>query len=351
MCGEAEGDRRRGTDRVNYPWRFDDDKKFDKHCLLLETARVLIRGGKFDAALLHLDDALKLGESPNAHWNRALALLALGRYQEGFKEYRNKLLLFPQWPEGERLRRDLPLWSGEPLNGRRVVLIHEAGYGDTIMLSRYIKVLHEKNIDVAVAVPDPLRHLIGQLAPIVGEVGERDVQCQFFDLMWILDQSIRTIPVQPYLEPEIELKKKWERITSLQDKKKVGIAWSSIRDANMWRSLELKQFLDCLDIPNAVFFSLQEHDSQLATKHGVWASKINNFADVAALASVMDMIVSVDTAALHVAGAIGHMNTYAVLPHVMCWRWQCDNPWYPNIKLCPQQKPDDWSSAFEQIDR
>jgi hypothetical protein len=330
------------------PYRFSSDAEFERHCEWIETARPLIRGGDFAAALTALDQALEAGESPNAHWNRALTLLALGRYREGFCEYQARSVLFAkQWEPGLRLQRDLPLWGGEDLRAKRLVLIHEAGFGDAIMMLRYVPALQQMGIDVALAMPRELERLARQLAPMVGNIGELDVQCQLFDLMRILGHSTEHIPIGAYLKPDPELRAHWSKQIK---RPAVGISWSSLRDLNYWRSVPLKEFLALLPVPRDwSVVSLQTFAQDEAREQGVVTPPIEDFADMAAIASLMDEIVSIDTATLHIAGAIGHPNAFGVMPQVMCWRWLNGNPWHPVLKLCPQLTAGDWSSAFAQI--
>jgi len=296
-----------------------------------------------------LDQALAAGESPNAHWNRALTLLALGRYREGWEEYQARSVLFPnQWKPGLRLRQDLPLWDGEDLRAKRLVLIHEAGFGDAIMMLRYVPVLQHMGIDVALAMPPELERLAAQLAPMVGNIGELDVQCQVFDLMRILHQRTDDIPIGAYLKPDPQLREHWRNV--LPCGRRVGIAWSSTRDLNHWRSVPLGEMLALLPVPpDWDIIALQTLGLEHARELGVITPAYEDFADMAAVISLMDLVVSIDSAPLHLAGALGHPNAYGVMPKTMCWRWLNGNPWHPVLKLCPQMVEGDWPSAFRQL--
>src|SRR5262249_16989730 len=149
---------------------------------------------------------------PNARWNRALALLAVGRYREGFDDYQSRWFITP-WQltdeRGHRLRRDLPQWRGEPLDGRRLVVIHEAGFGDTLMLLRYGPRRGAAGGEVALVLPPALQRIGFQLAPLCGEVGVHDVYAFMFDLPRLLDQDPATIPRAPYLAVQPDLQRKW----------------------------------------------------------------------------------------------------------------------------------------------
>ena len=174
-------------------WHFESESAFETHCALIEAALPLIKRGEWQRALDLLDKALELGESPHARWNRGQVLLALGRYPEGWKDYEARWHLFANTltdARGARLRAVLPRWHGEGLDGRRLVVIHEAGFGDTIMLLRLVKRLRSdaahSHCQVALEMPPELARLACQVAPMAGEVGERDVQCSMFDLPRLL---------------------------------------------------------------------------------------------------------------------------------------------------------------------
>src|SRR3974390_2478872 len=106
-----------------------NEAAFEAHCLHIDAAHANMKQGEFAAALAELDTALGLFESPHARWNRAISLLALGRYAEGWIDYEARWKLFPRLttPRGERLRQVLPAWNGEPLAGGRLGGIPESG--------------------------------------------------------------------------------------------------------------------------------------------------------------------------------------------------------------------------------
>ena len=327
--------------------RFAGERNFEDHCACITRAVALMDTGEFEAAIDQLDTALVHGESPNARWNRSLALLSVGRYLEGWEDFRSRLALFPQWTRGDQLRRDLPQWGGEPLDHKRLILYHEAGFGDSIMLLRYVRVLREQGITVALAMPPELERFAGQLAPLVLELSEHDVGCSTYDLMPVLRQTPQTIPIGPYLKIGATTLSQWRALLGRQPM--IGVAWSSMRETHKHRNMALAEFRELLDAPNTKLISLQTHDQEDARANGIVTPAFRDFADVAAVASLMNMIVCVDTAALHVAGAIGHPFTFAMLPYVSCWRWRNGNPWHPQVRLCTQDSIGDWPSAFRKL--
>jgi hypothetical protein len=298
----------------------------------------------FETALVEFDQAIAMRDHPMARWNRTLTLLAMGRYVEGFADMHTRRPYF-RTPA----HTGVPEWHGEDIRGKRLLVMHEAGFGDTIMFLRYVPMLTAMGIYVRLDVPPPLSRLMAQLAPVEPE-SEVDYYVATFDLPACLRQSIEAIPQPPYLQPHALVRAQWAQRIGNGAKKKIGVAWSSNTShigehANGERSIDAVQFRALLDAPDCAVFSLQAHDREAAAQVGITAFE---FADFAALASLMDEIVSIDTAALHIAGAIGHPNICAMLPFAKTWRWHNGSPWYPQMKLCEQTSVGDWPSAFAQ---
>lgn len=322
----------------------------DFHALHIEQGMDFFWRSDFHTALVEFDQALQIRESAMARFDRAHTLLSMGRYAEGWRDFaaREKLMgdaVFTM--SGRQVRATLPKWNGEP--GRRVVLLHEAGFGDSIMFLRFKRLMRQRApASVMLDVPEPLRILASQVAPI-----GHDGDCWFslFDLPSLFDP---VIPKPPYLKPDAFRVAHWLPQVRNGGVLRIGIAWSSnsshVGEHELYqtRSIALEKFLALLPLDGALF-SLQHHDQATAFECGVQAFALRDFADVAALASLMDVIVSIDTAALHVAGAIGHPNVFALLPYAPTWRWHAGNRWYPAIKLCQAQAPGDWASAFAQV--
>jgi hypothetical protein len=327
--------------------QFETEGHFEAHCGLVDAARTMIERGEFEPALTTLDAALQFGESPHARWNRALTLLALGRYEEGWEDYQARWHLFAgslTSERGARLRSVLPHWDGEVLGAtRRLVVIHEAGFGDTIMLLRYVRALQAKVCDVALVMPPELERLASQVAPLLDAETERDVYCTTFDLPRILGK----MPPRPYLTAELDLVHQWR--DTIGHGHHVGIAWSTVHRAP-WRNIDLDLLDDYLKrrFPDFTPVVLQTNGLEDASRRGMAVREVRDFADLAALISCMDKVISIDTAALHLAGAIGHADVTALLPHVPCWRWLNGSPWYSGIKIRRQQSRGDWASALEE---
>jgi hypothetical protein len=303
----------------------------------------------FASALVEFSMSAALRETGYATWNRAVTLLSLGRYQEGFADYAawRKIFCNEMTPVARQLYDTMPHWDGTP--GQDVIILHEQGFGDTIQLLRFVPIVKAMSRSVALEMPAPLKRLASQLAP---EPDENGYVATTYDLMTLLAMTQETIPPPPYLRPDPILREKWTR--RIDRRRRIGIAWSvklgsGGEHPNAKREIALDQFLDLLGAHNTQLYSLQTQEREQADARGIHAFEFDDFADVAALASLMDGIVSVDTAAAHLCGAIGHPNVSVLLPYAATWRWLNGN-WYPQVKQCRCTSPGNWTSAFAQID-
>jgi hypothetical protein len=313
---------------------------------LITRANEAIINGQLLEALADLDQALSYIVTPHARWNRSQVLMSLGDYRNAAPELEARWELFSELldVEGKTAAICAPLWRGENIGDKRLLLYHECGYGDSIMLLRYIPLLRDMGAEVTLLMPTPLRRLIEQFdVPMISQIRTTfDYRCPMFSLLAALQATPETVPDAPYLcvDPA------WRQLIYDDGCKKLGICWSSRNDFSPERNIGLERLIDAL--PDCQFYSLQNHDHEWAECFGVICSKFKDFAEVAGLIDQMDAIVSIDTAALNLAGAIGHPNVNALLPFAPVWRWW--NPrWYPSIHQCRQKRRGDWGSALEQM--
>jgi len=296
------------------------------------------------SALLHSDAAIALAPTLRARFNRAMILLAMGRWKEGFDEYLaledHPPFIRPQVKEA--LVNGMKLWRGEDLNGKCILVIHAHGFGDTIQCLRYIKHLKAMGAEVMVDVPEELDRLVnGNLR------GGRSVDyfIPFLHLLGRLYVSPIIHDNGPYLNVDPKLVSKWKSHLGPATCKRIGIAWSigkpSVGDYP--RDIELAGLVDNLD-PTAAIHSVQIQPPNQEVR--VNAHEFEDFADCAAFMICMDEIITVDTAAVHLAGAIGHPNIKLLLSKWASWRWL--KPWYRNVKICRQTSDGDWISALRQ---
>jgi hypothetical protein len=305
------------------------------------------KNGELAAALLFADAAIALAPTLRARFNRSMILLASGNWREGFDEYialeQHAPFIRPQVKQA--LEAGLRPWRGENINGMRILIQHAHGFGDTIQCLRYISSLQAMGAEVVLQVPDELATLASQHATVSPSLVDADYFCPILHLLGRLHVSPVTCMDEPYLTIGSARIEKWRGLIN-SEKKTIGIAWSVGKPSagDYPRTLELEQFVAGLD-PEADLYSVQSQRPPADSR--VKAFDFEDFADCAALMMCCDEIVTVDTAAVHLAGAIGHPNVKLLLSKWASWRWIKN--WYLNVKVCRQTSDGDWASALAQI--
>jgi tetratricopeptide (TPR) repeat protein len=298
----------------------------------------------------------------DVHHNEALSLLTLGDYRRGFPKYEARWLR-----TGMPRRKGLgkPLWLGEYPLARKTILVHgEQGLGDTIQFARYVPELARTGTKVVLEVQPPLTALLSRLDGVSAVVGRGDalpaydVHCPAGSLPLALRTEVATIPANvPYLAASEESIAKWrERLGSLPSPR-IVIAWSGSADhANdRNRSIALERFAPLLAAGQGSFISIQRElrdgDAGALTRLSNVThvgDALADFDDTAAVVALADLVISVDTAVVHLAGAMGRP-VWVLVPFQPDWRWLLDredSPWYPTARLFRQPKPGDWDSVI-----
>lgn len=319
--------------------RNDYEINIDDYLAHYDLGLDLFKRNKLEEALRELNLAIDLAPTTGAKFNKSLVLLSMGRWKEGLELYEARTKM-GYWGLCKDLK--IPMWRGQSPVGKRLLLVHDAGYGDTIQQFRYIPHLRALGAEVILLLPPELQRLGNQLAPL-GQ--DADFYCPMLSLLYMLEQTIETIPSRPYLKVNRRASSNWRKRLGSSSRKKIGVAWQvgRLADGDFPRSIELDDLVAAL--PNAELYSIQQHVSDC---HGITSFQFSDFADCAALISVMDEIVTIDTAAAHLAGAIGHPNVTVLLSHWASWRW-VGNPFYPWFKLLRQERDGDWSTVLRQL--
>ena len=313
------------------------------------------------SALEAFDRALSLDhQSADAHWNRSLSLLKLGHLTEGWPGYdwRWKAIAWL-----DRREFDAPLWRGESLNGQ-IVLVHaEQGYGDTIQFVRYLPEIVRRGGKIRFACQPALKRLLSSLPEMESITGYGEPAGAFdfhLPIMSLpeavgLEDPAMAAETIPYLSaPAGDI-----TIPSRDTRPKVGLVWrgSRINKKGMFRSCSLADLEPLLMMDAHQFYALQpdveEAERPVLSRHGVvdLSSQIADFADSAALTAAMDLVISVDTAQAHLAGALG-TPVWTLLAKGADWRWfidRDDSPWYPTMRLFRQETRGDWRSLLEYV--
>jgi hypothetical protein len=332
----------RGTAIGRRAVRNDVTVNIDDYLAHFNAVVALYKDNRAAEALIESDATLRAAPTLRARFNRAMVLLALGRWAEGLDEYWQCEQEAPFMRSQVRAALDAGLqpWRGEDLRGKRLLLLHAHGFGDTLMTLRYVPQLRAMGADVVMVLPPELQRLAAQNWLVVGHVEHADFFCPMLHLLHFLHVTPQNVDGRPYLAVEnVGL--------GMKRRKRVGIAWAIGKpsDGDYPREIPLAELVDALG--DAELHSVQTQNGDEARALGVNVHEFEDFADCAALMMQMDMIVSVDTAALHLAGAIGHPRVVGLLSHWASWRWLA--PWYANVRLCRQEAADDWSSALAQI--
>jgi hypothetical protein len=290
--------------------------------------------------------------------------LSSGKYREGWSLYearwRVKSLGLKQYYPAQR-----PWLGRESLEGKRILLHAEQGYGDTIQFCRYASLVAARGAHVVLGVPGALKVLMGSLkgvAEIVAQGGlpSVDYHCPLLSLPLALGTELSSIPAQvPYLAADGAARRRWRDRLGLHSHARVGIVWSGkpshTNDANRSLSLEALRPLAQGDVR---VVSLQKEVRALDQPTlDQWpeisrlGEEVTDFADTAALVSELDLIISVDTSIAHLAGALGKP-VWVLLPYAADWRWlqgREDSPWYPTAKLYRQPAPGKWEEVIERV--
>jgi tetratricopeptide (TPR) repeat protein len=324
------------------------------------------RLGRFAEALDEYGRAIALKpDYAEAHFNRAHALLLSGNFAEGWAEYEWRFAV-----AGDQRRFAQPLWAGEPLAGRTILVHAEQGFGDTIQFVRYAALLAARGARVVLEAPQPLLRLLAS-APGIAEwvaagaaLPRFDCHCPLLSLPRVLATELATIPAAtPYLAASPERVGYWrDRLPPAR--LRVGIAWQGNPRArhDRSRSIPLREFAPLAAIPGIRLVSLQQHDGldqlqalpagmRVETLGAEFDAGPDAFLDTAAVMGELDLIVTCDTAIAHLAGALGRP-VFVLLADHPDWRWltgRDDSPWYPSMRLFRQTEPGDWSGPVTNV--
>ena len=298
------------------------------------------KANRLEDALRASDATIRIAPTLRARFNRAMILLAAGNWCEGLLEYWccEQLEPFMRPQVREALDHGLAPWRGEDLRGKRLLVMHAHGFGDSLMMLRYLPELEARGAHVMVDVPQELGRFVKRWPE---PDGDYDYFCPLLHLLYWLGVRPDAIDGAPYIAvPENNVCRDIRR-------KRIGFAWSIGKpsDGDYPRQIPLHELVAAF--PDADLHSVQIQNADEARALGVKVTPFRDFADCAAHMMTMDEIVSVDTAALHLAGAIGHPKVFGLLSHWASWRW-CAR-WYDNVTICRQATPGDWSSALAQV--
>lgn len=305
--------------------------------------------GHIAPAIKCLEQALQLDPaSAESHWNLANALLVAGDLKRGFAEYEWR---FRRPGRGERPQA-IPRWKGEPLTGKTILLTAEQGMGDVIHFARFAADLAARGARVVLECHLGLEKLLAT-APGVTRVvtlGTDVPEAHFYLPLMSAPNALgidAVTPVPPYLTAPVHAP-----VTIRSGTLNVGVVWrgNPMHENDRNRSLDFSALTPLWSTPGVTFYSLQMGETAPAPLVDLTPA-IRDFADTAALVSRLDLVIAVDTAVAHLAGAMGKP-CWILLPRGNDWRWfhgREDSPWYESVRLFRQAPPRRWEPAVAAI--
>jgi tetratricopeptide (TPR) repeat protein len=344
--------------------------------------------GQLDEAIIAFRQAIALSPNlPQVHHNLSLSLLLRGDFEQGWEEYewRWKCKDFPSSVRNFAQ----PQWDGRPLEGRTLLLHTEQGLGDAIQFIRYVPLVAQRGGRIILECQPELQRLFQTVAGRCKVVARGqplpafDLHCPLLSLPQVFGTNLSSVPnIVPYLSPDPALLDAWSQtLGSPGGQLRVGLAWAGGPwfKADRTRSLNLQQLAPFAAVSEAKpaaaeakpaaaeakpavrgvkFYSLQKGPAGQQAKNppvGLelvdLGPKLNDFADTAAVMSLMDLIITTDTAVPHLAGALARP-VWTMLQFVPDWRWlleRADSPWYPTMRLFRQPCLGDWDSVITRV--
>jgi len=301
-----------------------------------------------------------------AHFNLSIGLLLSGNFKEGWREYEWRWKLKDHVPRNFRQ----PLWNGLDIEGKTILLYAEQGLGDTIHFVRYVPLIAQRGAKVIVECKKGLTSLLKSVKGVhqVRAQGEQlpefDIHCPLLSLPLIFNTALENIPANiPYITADNMLIQKWnDKLKSDRSRLKVGLVWAGgpKHEKDRYRSCSLDIFSMLAQLDDIAFYSLQKGQAAEQAKNppkGIrfidYTEEIHDFSDTAALIENLDLVISVDTAVAHLAGALGKP-VWTLLHFAPDWRWLLnreDSPWYPTMRLFRQSSLGDWGSVIDNISK
>jgi tetratricopeptide (TPR) repeat protein len=328
--------------------------------------RALQALNRHEEAIASFDKARAIDKNyGDAHFNAALSLLALGNFRRGFADYewRWKRTGMTDARRGYRGR----LWLGEyPIDRRTILLLAEQGLGDTIQFIRYAPLLAQMGANVVLEVQPELKALLSTVSGVASchARGETlpafDVYCPLGSLPLALKTETSSVPATlPYVRTDDAQIAKWRPALEGLPGKRVALTWAGhARHANdRNRSIDLKLLEPLFKCEGISFVSIQRDlrgdDAARLAQFGItdFGPRLADMTDTAAVLALTDLLVSVDTSVVHLAGAIGR-GAWVMLPFMPDWRWTLTNersPWYPTMRLFRQRAPGDWPNVIATV--
>ena len=294
----------------------------------------------------------------DGHWNLSVALLLNGQWEEGWNEFEWRL----RRPESPARIYPQPVWSGQPLMGKTLLLWSEQGFGDMLQFFRYVAIAKQLGARVILEVQSPLVSLLAaqNIADGVYAAGDPlpafDFHLALMSMPRVMRTTVHTVPSRKsYLQAPTDRAQYWAARLPKDGNRKIGIAWAGRPEhPNDRRRSMLPTLLMALAQPGITYVTVQPRPKNIVTPSLPlldFGSELSDFADTASLLSQLDLLITVDTSVAHLAGALG-IPVWLLLPFSPDWRWlmhRKDTPWYPSMRLFRQPQLGDWPAVIQRI--
>jgi hypothetical protein len=329
---------------------------------------VLRESGDPEGAIPFLQRSIQLApDHPTAKFNLAVAYLLAGDYARGWPQYETRWNY--EHLAGRLPKFSQPRWTGQDIQDKTVLVIGEQGHGDNIQFVRFIGDITSRGGRVILVLDPSLRPLmLGTSIPTILVNGdplpEFDYWISIMSIPGVIGSTLENMAsVQYYLTADAELQRAWQTRLGPKHRLRVGFCWSGRRDTwiNRHKSMPFDVMLALIQRnPSYKWINLQcdstaeEEAALIAAGVQAYPGTIQSFADSAALLMHMDVVLSVDTAVAHLAGALGRPVWVMLNQYAVCWRWLLDrdsSPWYSTARLFRQPKMGDWGSVTDKIHR
>lgn len=334
----------------------------EQPALFYNLGRALYEQARWDEAEAAYRETLSLNHNyPLAHWNLSHVMLLQGRFQEGWLEYEWRWRcpgFTTRTPDFQQ-----PRWDGGDINGKTVLVYAEQGFGDTIQFVRYLPILASAGARVVFLCQPELARLmetVKGLDAIVTDVSalpDFDAHAPLMSLPLLTGMKTETdAPADlPYLRPPPQGAAPVEGRDGLA----VGLVWAerASHPDEARRSLDLTDLKPLTEAPGCHFYALHEpgrgdelSDPGMSDAVSDLGAQLGDFGDTARIVDSLDLVIGVDTAVIHLAGAL-HKPVWTLLPFICDWRWMLDRedtPWYPSMRLFRQTTDGDWAAVVER---
>ena len=328
---------------------------------------VLREFGRPDRAIPFLETALKIvPDQPTANFNLAVAYLLSGDYERGWPQYETRWRF--EHLDGLLPQLEQPRWTGQDLKDKTIYVLGEQGHGDNIQFVRFIRDLINLDAHVKLQVNPNLKPLFlnsnlnFEIFDPQEDVGSFDYWIPIMSIPGVLGITVDRLSNDlQYLQADSAAIKAWHARLGLKRKLRVGFCWSGRKDTwiNRHKGMPFEVMLNLIKRnPSYEWINLQadcspEEESQLiANGVTVYPGAITNFGDTAGLIYHLDVVLSVDTAVGHLAGALGRPAWIMLNAYALDWRWllnRDDSPWYPSARLFRQPSMGDWAFVTQKI--